>query len=147
MSILSNTPNQTLAFSQYAHKSESEKTPGYECPFFRDGACHKAPAGVDHFDIIKGRPSWMGFSVRNQQWRYTAWMPFNGTRAWWKSGPSSQELYSHDYPLSTVSMDEIGEKENLAYRPEHKQRCKDFYQIVRNFFEHIAPPTEPKYSE
>ena len=122
-------------------------TPAYECPFFRDGACRKAPEGLDHFDIKKGKPSWMGFSVRDQQWRYTAWMPFNGTRASFESGPSAEELYLHDYPLSTVSMDELAERVNLAYRPEHKQRCKDFYQIVHNFFAHIAPPTAPANSE
>ena len=27
--------------------------------------------------------SWMGFSVRSRQWRYTLWLPWNGTDADW----------------------------------------------------------------
>ena len=89
----------------------------------------------------------MGFSVRDQTWRYTAWMPFNGTRAWWADGPSTEELYAHDYPLSTMSMDEMGEKVNLAYLPEYKDLTTKYYKILRNFFEKVAPPTAPATSE
>ena len=101
------------------------------------------PAGRDDYRMLRGAPSWMGFSVRDQKWRYTAWVPYNGTRGDWRFGPSSEELYSHDYPLTTVSMDEIADKVNLAYKPEHKERCEKYFQIVRNFFHEIAPPTAP----
>ena len=85
----------------------------------------------------------MGFSVRDQQWRYTAWVPFNGTRALWSQGASAEELYAHAYPLNTTSMDAVDDVVNVAYEPKHQKTRARYFALVREFFETISPPTAP----
>ena len=85
---------------------------------------------------------WMGFSVRDQGWRYTAWIPYNGTRAQWPASFAPdlvQELYDHrlDDGTDFNAMDTA----NLAYNPAQAARVAAFFQTAREYFDVIAPPT------
>jgi hypothetical protein len=80
---------------------------------------------------------YMGYTVRVDEYRYTAWMAFNGTknRALWSdpSGLAGEELYSHvgdkndDY--------DAFENENLAMKPEHKSTRDELWAMVRARFD------------
>lgn len=133
------TLNKTVAFSQYPHVDNGALTPGTECPFFNNGTCHSTP-----ITSITNKLQWMGFSMRDNEWRYTCWVPYNGTRALWdEETPVYQELYNHSYPQGTTSMDAIDEVENHAYDARQSDRVKIFYRLVRNFFDVLQPPTAP----
>ena len=81
----SGTDNKTLAFSQYPHSANS-LTPATRCPFYQasNNSCTAQPVTAARNgtkgDIDTNPPSedWMGFSVRDKSWRYTAWIPYNG---------------------------------------------------------------------
>jgi hypothetical protein len=91
------TLNKTLAFSQYPHNLKNSAVA--ICPFFCDGSCRQLPGcgpnvrnGTSHpahhpsAGAQSETPStteWMGFSVRDASWRYTCWVPYNGSRAQW----------------------------------------------------------------
>ena len=164
-SIDQGTRNKTLAFSQYPHSDHGASTPATECPFFENGACRATPGAeagavrggvtaeaveaAEAAEASAPKPKakqWMGFSVRDAQWRYTTWVPFNGTRADWgaaeKARPAIHELYNHSYnPLTTTSMDDVDDVANLAYAlPE---MAAAYFALARDFFEVIAPPTAP----
>jgi len=90
-SVAQGTLNKTVAFSQYPH---STKNSGAEvCPFFCDGSCYPEPGcgiglarGESEASAADSKLNvtlWMGFSVRDASHRYTAWIPYNGTRAQW----------------------------------------------------------------
>ena len=141
------TCNKTLAFSQYPH-TDGASTPATQCPFYRDGACVASPVTAplsNEREREAAGAKWMGFSVRDQEWRYTAWMPFNGTRADWgapgKTTAKRQELYNHSYPLSTTSMDAVDDLKNFAY--SLPQMSEKYFALVRTFFQEIQPPTAP----
>ena len=68
------------------------------CPFFCDGSCFSEPGCglAEHGGAKRSDENtattfgenttttlWMGFSVRDVSHRYTAWVPYNGTRALW----------------------------------------------------------------
>ena len=142
------TLNKTMAFSQYPHSDNGASTPATECPFFdqKEDTCRSNPTDALRIGLVDKNKTWMGFSVRDQNWRYTAWIPYNGTRADWnaetnKTTPIIHELYNHSYPLSTTSMDDIDDVNNVAY--DMPVLAEKYYSIVRNFYETIAPPTAP----
>ena len=145
------TRNKTLAFSQYPHTDKGPLCPATQCPFYKDGICHAAPLRTNASgrqdqwmgdQQWMGGREWMGFSVRNQQWRYTVWVPFNGTRAQW-SQSTIEELYNHSYGLDVTSMDAMDETVNLAYEPEHAALAALLLEAARAFFEVEVPPTAP----
>jgi hypothetical protein len=116
------TLNKTMAFSQYPHSDNGASTPATECPFFdrKEDTCRSNPT-----DALR------------------TWIPYNGTRADWnaetnKTTPIIHELYNHSYPLSTTSMDDIDDVNNVAY--DMPVLAEKYYSIVRNFYETIAPP-------
>ena len=117
-SVLQGTLNKTVSFSQYPHSDGGSLVPATSCTFFHDGGCHDTPAtstsgrgngegssSVGSVGDVAGKPAWMGFSMRDQTYRYTAWLPYNQTtqRADWNASPQSptqphgklEEMYDH----------------------------------------------------
>lgn len=130
--------NKTVVFSQYPHSSGNSAVS--ECPFFRDGACSDKP-------LLESLASlqWMGFSVRDQRWRYTAWVPFNGTHADWtltRDDGVFEELYDHASDPGT-DFDAGDDTLNLAYDSARSGTVKEFFDIARNFFDVVVPPLPP----
>ena len=168
------TANKTYAYSQYPHNSD------YNCPWFRGGACFQAPAGADatqhgrallaqlerQADIpppAGNKTSYMGFSVRNRSFRYTAWLPWLDTSKEpdWTAGSSQlhesainfglivrecvgvaepfRELYDHsaDNGRDFDAMDVI----NVAYVPSYASVATTLHAQCRFFFHTLLPPT------
>ena len=153
------TRNKSLAFSQYPHTAGA-LVPALACPFFdaSSGACSDAPLGGAAAAAAAAKPanpanpakpakpakvSWMGFSVRDQAWRYTAWLPYNGTRADWDAPRGAaglvEELYNHS-GLDGTDFDAMDTR-NLAYVKELADTVHDFFGKAREFFDVLAPPT------
>ena len=63
----------------------------------------------------------MGYSVRNDRWRYIQWG---------KRGEQGRELYDH-------RKDQI-EFYNLADNPEHRQVCKEMAKLLEKGFPEIT---------
>merc|ERR1712083_583113 len=112
------TLNKTVAFSQYAHTSANSAEA--VCTWFRNGACQNTA------DISSQASEWMGFSVRDQRWRYTAWVPYNGTHAQWTNSSNNdifQELYDHGQDPGT-DFDQGDDVLNLAYESGHTDKAE-----------------------
>ena len=131
------TNNKTLAFSQYPHGDNGALVPGTACPFY-DAAkktCTASPgrSGLENSKKV----AWMGFSVRDQSWRYTAWLPFNGTLAIWDA-EVIEELYNHTASDGTDF--DLMDTDNLAYRNEvTKAMAKEYFALVKMQFAVLAP--------
>lgn len=84
----------------------------------------------------------MGFSVRDHKFRYTVWLPWNGTVADWNAtGQKLEELY--DYGSDDGSDFDAMDTVNLAYEPTHLDVAKVMFDIAREFFHVIVPPSPP----
>merc|ERR1719253_924539 len=68
------TKNKTLAFSQFPHKDD------WGCKFIREGKCYASPS-TQQAPPSESKEERMGFSVRNQKFRYTVWLPWHGAGA------------------------------------------------------------------
>ena len=165
------TLNKTLAFSQYPHTSD------FNCPFERGGKCYNsssidvgsdAGAGADADAEVGTEESgmattlgrsdkmdYMGYRVRDQQWAYCVWLPWNAESSQWPSpalfdssaaagaGAGADatmylELYDHSTDLGT-DFDEM-DLVNLAYDPAHAQTVAEKYRAAYQFFHTYMPP-------
>ena len=133
------TANKSYAYSQYPHTTD------YNCPWFRGGACYQAPTGVEltaHGRALlavpppAGNSTYMGFSVRSHQFRYTAWLPWpdKSQEPDWSSEPF-RELYDHhsDTGVDFDSMDVI----NVAYQPTYEKATAAMHEQCRHFFHEL----------
>ena len=136
------TANKSYAYSQYPHTTD------YNCPWFRGGACYQAPTGVEltaHGRALlavpppAGNSTYMGFSVRSHQFRYTAWLPWpdKSQEPDWSSEPF-RELYDHhsDTGQDFDSMDVV----NVAYQPTYEKATAAMHEQCRHFFHELLPP-------
>ena len=87
------------------------------------GECNNTP---------KTQFDYMGYSVRNSLWRYTLWLPWNGTAlsAAWDSAEYEEELYSHG---GDISMD-FDAYENVNLASSNPGVSKQLRARLRNFF-------------
>ena len=81
---------------------------------------------------------YMGYTVRTNSWRYTAWLDFNGTknRAEWSLIPSSlhgEELYTH-IGDKNENFDEY-ENENVASYSQYKNVRDELLNVLKEKFE------------
>ena len=99
--ISGNKSVKDAAFSQYPRKPKD-----MDAPWESNGSDHKDPSEF----------TYMGYSVRTAQWRFTAWLAWNGTSLGgdWQN-INSTELYdhSHDMGVGIAAFDDY-ENENLA---------------------------------
>lgn len=81
-----NVVGRTFSFSQYPRCSNASLTT------VEQGSCNSVP---------KEDFKYMGYTVRTPEWRYTAWLAWDGTKynGDWdraiKAGPYAEELYDH----------------------------------------------------
>ena len=165
------TRNKTLAFSQYLHTAansaaascpfynvgSSSTTSSESCkadPATTDVPAARSAAGIssrisavmpvtaDHSSSAPNAlPTWMGFSVRELGWRYTAWMPFNGTHANWTTRERSHGVFEELYAESGDGTDfDAMDVANLAYADAHAATARRLYEEARTFFDVIVPP-------
>jgi hypothetical protein len=80
----------------------------------------------------------MGYTVRSNSWRYTAWLDFNGekNRAEWSLLPNSlrgEELYNHIGDTNS-NYDEY-ENENVASYSQYKNIRDELLNVLKEKFE------------
>ena len=75
----------------------------------------------------------MGYSVRDDRWRFTAWMKFNGTknRADWTAAPLGVELYDHDGDDGT----DADAFENVNVVDDHDDVRRELFEVLRRKFD------------
>ena len=140
------TDNKALAYSQYPHTSE------YDCPFYHRSSsggiagCSNSSLGGANGKSIATTAStaeWMGYSVRSQSWRYTAWVP--GTSGAyvdnWDSPLVREELYEHQVDNGT-DFNAMDEPSNYAYNTSaiYVAARKDMHAKAFAFFHDFLPP-------
>ena len=77
----------------------------------------------------------MGYSVRVEDWRYTAWFKFDGVAvAPLTDGHHSlgRELYDHRGDTG-LWMDWPGENINLVNQPEHSALVQELHQAILDY--------------
>ena len=119
------TPIKTAAYHQYPacgckHAPE-------QCYNQTRQACNNAKR--DTFNA-------MGYTVRVADWRYTAWLPWNGTtlRADW-DGPRATELYDHKGDDST----DMDAYENVNVAAQNQAVAQKLHAQLRAFFDKEGP--------
>jgi hypothetical protein len=128
--------SKPAAFSQHAH-----------C--LRDPANRYAP--IDPFktaDSCTATPrdelDWMGYSIRTDDWRYTAWVGWNGTSLQPLWGVvNATELYSHALTPGGGPTDQdfdAWENANEASEPEHSGVVAALHQQLKSHFQRFALP-------
>ena len=96
-----------------------------------ESACNSVPRNVTPF---------MGYTVRVEDYRYTAWIQFNGTRnrgEWTVAAADSsrsEELYDHTGDDGTNWADGF-ENVNLAADPAHRGMVAELFAMVRARFD------------
>lgn len=90
-------------------------------------------------NVPKEQFSFMGYSVRTDQWRYTLWVTWDQTNCTpvWDGADQVDELYTHTGDSST-SMD-LWENANLVLRPEHTAIRAQLRSQVVHFFSTDTP--------
>ena len=88
----------------------------------------------------------MGFSLRNDDWRYTAWVGWNGsslTPAWGRV--NATELYRHTLAEGGPGDQDFDawENENEAGRPERRELAGRLHAQLRAHFDRFAVPYAP----
>ena len=130
------TYNKTVAYSQYPHTSD------WGCPYWREGLCYADGSTTGAGALPSASPSTtvrMGYTVRNARWRYTVWLPWNGTAAEWSEASAAPaELYDHSDDSGTDfdAMDVA----NLAYDAAHALTVAELLDKARFFFLEFLPP-------
>lgn len=140
------TANKTFAYSQFPHTTD------YSCPWFRGGSCYAAPSQAHltphgrrllEQQLLLPPPvdgSFMGFSVRDRKFRYTAWLPWTASAgpADWTVEPY-RELYDHsaDTGSDFDAMDVV----NVAYVPTYQSVVEAMHNQTVFFFHRLMPPT------
>ena len=125
--------NQSLhkpyAFSQFAKSMEYSRELKKPEPW---NECTKCA----HKDIVV-----MGYSVREDRWRYTEWVHWNNATSlpeWSQS--AGVELYDHDGDYGT-DMDAASPTENVASNPKYESVVKRLSAVIRQQFDndHLKP--------
>eukprot|EP01052_Picozoa_sp_SAG31_P018989 SAG31_NODE_1367_length_8615_cov_12.875763_6_plen_265_part_00 len=150
--------DKTFAFSQYPHSVSNSAAAS--CRFFFGDRCFAAPHAPKTMPLAKedaytpgaGKvvTLWMGYSARNASWRYTGWVPHNGTAPQWQQAvrnknpePGAQlffeELYDHRTDTGTDfdAMDTF----NLAYVDEYASVRDELWLATKEFFSEVVPPS------
>ena len=102
-------------------------------------------------DIQRKDIDYMGFTVRNNRWRYTVWLKFNGVEnnAIWSTTSSSnnndnilygEELYDH---LNDTGVD-FDKYENINVNKQYPDICKMLFEVLKNQFDSSSPETKDK---
>jgi arylsulfatase A-like enzyme len=110
------------AFSQYPRCAKT----GIE-----NGSCN---------NVDKREFDYMGYSVRNSEWRFTAWLVWDGKKleGQWAAGPKfyAEELYSHHNDTG-VDHDAF-ENENVADQAQHTAVKAQLWALLRGRFPSIS---------
>lgn len=85
------------------------------------------------FETDKTKFQYMGYSIRVPDWRYTAWVAWNGTslKPLWDQ-VQARELYPHEGDMGT-SFDDF-ENENVADQPQHAALVQQLHQQLQQAF-------------
>ena len=80
-------------------------------------------------------PTYMGYSIRTPEWRYTSWMPWDRTamKAKWDEKPYAVELYDHGGDPDTENEYNLSDVENVA--TQNEDIVKQLQAQLRTFFE------------
>lgn len=86
---------------------------------------------------------WMGYSIRTDNWRFTAWVGWNGTSLtpiWGRV--NATELYAHTVEPGGPSDQDFDawENDNLAGRPEHATVERQLHTMLTEHFDEFALP-------
>lgn len=121
---LATAGNTTYAFSQFA-KQVKEYGPYGKQPW---DPCTKC---------LRNQWAYMGFSVRNDRWRYTEWFAWDKQRevADWGnfSVGGGPELYDHQGDYG-ADMDVATDKVNLAHSPKYSSIVAELSEVLKNHF-------------
>ncbi|EOD06093.1 hypothetical protein EMIHUDRAFT_204694 [Emiliania huxleyi CCMP1516] len=86
--------------------------------------------------------TWMGYSVRSEQYRYTLWLPFDGDEnlAAWSGTDEHEELYSY----VDSKMDDFNsfEKVNVASDPMYTVKKAELRAVLTAAFNPPPPPAQ-----
>ena len=86
--------------------------------------------------------TWMGYSVRSEQYRYTMWLPFDGDEnlAAWSGTDEHEELYSY----VDSKMDDFNsfEKVNVASDPMYTVKKAELRAVLTAAFNPPPPPAQ-----
>eukprot|EP01065_Artemidia_motanka_P017535 TRINITY_DN2098_c0_g1_i1.p1 TRINITY_DN2098_c0_g1~~TRINITY_DN2098_c0_g1_i1.p1 ORF type:complete len:645 (+),score=198.09 TRINITY_DN2098_c0_g1_i1:62-1936(+) len=81
--------------------------------------------------------TYMGYSLRSPEWRYTEWAVWDGAKLKpkWGTMPNATELYDHrgDTGKGVTVFDDF-ENENLAFKPEHAGTVSQLSKQLRAFY-------------
>jgi len=112
-------PLRTASFSQYSRCPEAGE------PVYYHPNCEEVP---------KEKIGVMGYSVRDQLWRYTEWFKWNGTslKAEWDEPSVGRELYSHSGD-DGVNYDKF-ENQNIVDEPGHEEIVKRLRETLLKHF-------------
>ena len=80
-------------------------------------------------------PSYMGYSMRTPQWRYTSWMPWDveAMKAKWDEKPYAVELYDHSGDPDAENDFNQSDIENVA--SQHEDIVEKMQEQMRAFFD------------
>ena len=100
----------------------------------RNMSCAWKDNGVIHLDRRKF--THMGYSARTTEWRYTEWVPWNGTtlRALWDAPLAGVELYDHRNETTYPTNFDCGENVNVAAAPGNAAVVEELQQLLRAHF-------------
>jgi iduronate 2-sulfatase len=111
-----------VAFSQYPRCAKT----GIE-----NGSCN---------NVDKRRFDYMGYSVRTAEWRFTAWLAWDGQtlKGQWAVGPKfyAEELYSHHNDTGTDH--DAYENANVADQAQHTALKEQLWTLLQSRFPSIA---------
>ena len=81
-------------------------------------------------------PSYMGYSIRTPEWRYTAWMEWNVTamKADWSKKAYATELYDHTGPQETEN-DFNNKFEAINVAESHEDIVQQLHTQLKKFFQ------------
>ena len=154
--------DKTLAFSQYPHSATGSGEAS--CPFYFQGECYNAPHGdggggpplsapqlaaetVAAAAAAAGKKPqssvWMGYSVRNATFRYTGWVPHDGTVAQWDQAVRTNALFFEELygPYGKGNDFDSFDTANLAYKKEYEPVRDAFFLLTKEFFKVVVPPS------
>lgn len=129
--------SKPAAFGQHA-RCLRNATNGYKPidPFSTADSCTVTPR--DQLD-------WMGYSIRTDDWRYTAWVGWNGStlQPIWDT-INATELYAHQIQTSGPTDQDFDawENENLAHDPKNAATIQHLHsQLVTHYSAFALPYT------
>ena len=80
-------------------------------------------------------PTYMGYSIRTPEWRYTSWMPWDrkAMRAMWDGKPYAVELYDHSGDPEAENDHNQSDVENVA--SQHEDIVEQLQAQLKTFFD------------